>query len=186
MQSDDKIRQKLRNKAVHYLSRYSATEARLRIVLERFATRKISPANEVDNIAPLIAEVVTDCRTKGYVNDQLFAHSKTESLRRQGLSRLKIKAKLMADGLSADLINDNLNAYDTDHEHNVEVESALIYARKRRIGPFTRSDDMRKELYSRHYANFARGGYSPKIISIIMGIEDQIEAERLLDEGYFD
>ena len=189
MRDDAKILKRLENKALHYLGRYASTEARLKDVLGRFAKRKMAEEDPI-RMAKLIDDMVVSCRDKGYVNDQFFAEQKTASMRRQGASRLQIKRKLYERGVADQVINQAIHDYDDDQDHDVEIESALIYARKRRLGPYRKppigQTEMKEGWQQKHYASLARAGYSAKTIGIIMALDDSVSAEALLQDGYFD
>lgn len=187
MRSDEKILKRLENKALHYLGRYASTEARLRDVLSRFAQRKMED-EDLDHMRQMIDKMVLSCVEKGYVNDKLFAEQKTASLRRGGGSRLIISRKLLQRGVNRDVINDAINDFDDEHkrddEHDAELEAALIYARKRRLGPYARlplgKTEMKDGWQTRHYASFARAGFGGKTIKIVMSLDTAEDAERFL------
>jgi regulatory protein len=188
MRSDEAILKRLENKALHYLGRYASTEARLRQVLGRFAQRKMAE-EEPNRMTALIDQMVEDCRAKGYVNDKSFAEQKTASLRRGGASRLQIKRKLYERGVDRRVIDVAIAQHDDDQEHDPEVQAALIYARKRRLGPYRKppigQTEMKDGWQERHYASLARAGFSAKTVGIIMALDDTTAAENLLEEGYF-
>ena len=85
MMTTDRSRaeQRLMNKAVHYLGRYSASRQRLREVLQRFAMRKLE-AHEEAEVARAIDAVLDDCIRLGYVDDAAFALSRARNKRRNG------------------------------------------------------------------------------------------------------
>ena len=67
------------NKALHYLGRYQASRAKLRVILQRFAKRKLIK-DQQDNseeaaIAKAIEDVILLCVEYGYVNDEALAAS---------------------------------------------------------------------------------------------------------------
>lgn len=188
MRSDETILKRLENKALHYLGRYATTEARLKTVLERFAKRKMDD-EDPERMRPLIDKMVKDCAEKGYVNDHVFAEQKTASLRRQGSSRFQIKRKLFERGVDADVITTAIEDHDAEDERDPEIHAALIYARKRRLGPYARpphgQSEMKEGWKNKHYASFARAGFNAKTVGIIMGLESPEDAEALFDEGFF-
>lgn len=188
MRTDDTILKRLENKALHYLGRYASTQARLREVLKRFALRKM-PDEEPERMAALVEKMVADCAAKGYVNDKVFAEQKTASLRRQGSSRFQIQRKLYEKGVDRDTIATAIQDHDDDNDHDTEVEAALIYARKRRLGPYARppvgSLEMKDGWRDRHYASLARAGFSSSTVGVIMGLETPEEAEEIFTNGYF-
>ena len=188
MRSDDAILKRLENKALHYLGRYATTERRLAQVLGRFAQRKMDD-EDPERMKLLIAKMVSSCVEKGYVNDKDFAAQKTASLRRQGSSRFQIKNKLFERGVNRDLIDEAIEENDAEHEYDIEVHSALIYARKRRLGPYAKppvgQDEMKEGWQQKHYASLARAGYSRKTCGVIMELETKEDAEHLFDQGFF-
>ena len=190
MRSDEKILKRLENKALHYLGRYATTEARLREVLTRFAKRKMDD-EDPEHMRQMIDKMIVSCVEKGYVNDRLFAEQKTASLRRTGGSRLAISRKLMQRGVDRDVIKDALDEFDEDyqqyHDHDAELESALIYARKRRLGPYAKlpigKTEMKDGWQTRHYASLARAGFTSRTITTVMALNTPEDAETLLREG---
>ncbi len=191
MRSDEKILKRLENKALHYLGRYATTEARLRDVLTRFAKRKMDD-EDPDHLRQLIDKMVASCVANGYVNDRVFAEQKTASLRRSGGSRMAISRKLMQRGVDRDVIKDAIDDYDEDyqqyHDHDAELESALIYARKRRLGPYATlpmgKTEMKEGWQTRHYASLARAGFSSNTISVVMALTTPEDAEAVLTDNH--
>ena len=187
MRSDEKILKRLENKALHYLGRYASTESRLREVLVRFAQRKMDD-EDPERIRNLIDQMVSSCVAKGYVNDKLFAEQKTASLRRSGGSRIAISRKLMQRGVNQEIIKEAIHDFDDDyerdHDHDAELQSALIYARKRRLGPYAKpaigQSEMKEGWQTRHYASFARAGFTSKTISTVMSLKSPEDAEEYL------
>lgn len=190
MRSDEKILKRLENKALHYLGRYASTEARLREVLSRFAQRKM-PDEDPAHMRKMIDTMITSCVEKGYVDDSAFAAQKTASLRRGGNSRMAISRKLFQRGIDRDIINNAINDFDEehslDHDYDAELEAALIYARKRRLGPYATlpigKTEMKEGWQNRHYASFARAGFGGKTIAIVMGLDTPEAAEEFLEEN---
>jgi len=85
----------------------------------------------------------------GLLNDASFAESRARGLALGGRSRRAISAKLMAKGISSEQARAVLP--------EGELASALILARKRRIGPFrTGEPDRNKELGVLARAGFPR------------------------------
>mgnify|MGYP001277874747 CR=1 FL=1 len=105
--SIEKTKTRLMNKAVHYLGRYSASEHRLRAVLGRFATRKLSNTNQAE-VASAIKSVIEKCLRLGYVNNDEFAEALARSQRRQGKSSMLIWQKLRQHALDDTVISDAL------------------------------------------------------------------------------
>lgn len=187
MRTDETILKKLKNKAVHYLERYASTEARLRDVLRRFARRKM-PDEDSQHMEMLIDQVVASCAEKGYVDDKLFATQKTAALRQGGGSRSAIVRKLLQRGVErkiiADAIDDFDEEYSLEHEYDAELHAALVFARKRRLGPYAKlplgKPEMKDGWQDRHQASLARAGFGYETISAVMGLKTPEEVEQFL------
>jgi len=182
--SDEKLRQRLTNKAVHYLGRYASTTARLKEVLGRFARRKLADAEPLQ-LNEAIDQVVRDCVRNGYVSDHLYAGQKSLSLRRQGRSRRHIEKTLAAKGLDRATITAALAEEDADDGEAGEWQAALTHARRRRLGPFAPEKDGQDDpakIRARHLASFARAGFSLTLAQQILALETPAEAEELLAE----
>jgi regulatory protein len=189
MRDDTAILKRLENKALHYLGRYASTEARLRDVLLRFANRKMAE-EDPERIRLLIEHTITNCAAKGYVNDKSFAEQKTASLRQKGASRFQIKQKLYGRGVDGGIIDETLDNHDANQGDNAEIQAALIYARRRRLGPYacpkTGQNEMKDGWQKRHYASLARAGFSHKIAAIIMTLDNADDADAMVERGIFD
>ena len=165
--------QRLMNKAVHYLGRYTSSRQRLREVLQRFAHRKLEHFEPAE-IRRAIDAVIADCVRLGYVDDAAFAMTRARSKRRGGRSALAIKRSLAEHD-----IDDTLEAAD-ERPADGELVAALRHAARRRIGPYARSrpDDAVRQ---RHLASLARAGFSFDIARQVMACEDAATADALAD-----
>lgn len=140
--------------AVHYLERYASTEVNLRKVLERKVYRACN-ALEIDpgEFTEIIQTIVGKCVRTGMVNDHGFAEMKVASLRRKGQSLKKIEAQLKAKGVPPNVLETALAGDETD-----DLTAALIYAKRRRLGPFAdpakRADRRMKDLAAMCRAGF--------------------------------
>jgi len=182
--SDEKLRHRLTNKAVHYLGRYASTTSRLKEVLARFAERKLTGA-EPDHISKAIDDVIRDCIGKGYVNDQLYAEQRAISLRRQGRSRRRIEKTLAGKGLDQQVIATVFSDDESPDGMAGEWRAALIHARRRRLGPYASEKDRQadpEKLRQRHLASFARAGFSLSVAKEILALDQPEDAEDLLVE----
>ena len=170
--------QRLMNKAVHYLGRYTSSRQRLREVLQRFAHRKLEHFEPAE-IRRAIDAVIADCVRLGYVDDAAFAMTRARSKRRGGRSALAIKRSLAEHDIDDTLVDAALEAAD-ERLADGELMAALRHAARRRIGPYARirpDDTMRQ----RHLASLARAGFSFDIARQVMACEDAATADALAD-----
>jgi regulatory protein len=150
---------RLHEQALAYLARYAATRAGLARVLQRKVDRWVRASEETDEAViararAAVGVVVARLAASGVVDDVAFAESRAKSLTRAGRSRLAVAAHLAAKGVDAGLARASL-----PEEGETELAAALVFARKRRIGPFARDEG--DEL--RALGMLARAGFSREV-----------------------
>jgi regulatory protein len=165
----------LHDAALNYLARYAATEASLRRVLERRIDKWARGAADRDAVADhvraarqAVRDVVARLAASGAVSDAVFAESRARSLVNAGRSRRAVAARLAAKGVDAELARSVL-----PDDAETELVSALILARKRRIGPFRTSDEADRQ---REFGILARAGF-PRAVAERALDADPEEAE---------
>jgi regulatory protein len=148
-------RQELHEAALRHLARYAATAAGLTRVLDRRIARwAASEGSEPEAAAEARREaraVVARLVEAGAVDDAGFAAARAGRLARSGRSRRAVAAHLAARGVDAEtaraaLIGD-------------ELSSALVQARRRRIGPFRAGALADADARRRELAVLARAGF---------------------------
>lgn len=169
----------LREAALDYLARYATTEAGLRLVLHRRIDRWTRQAIDRDDASERaaaakasVAGVIARMVELGLLNDAAFAENRARGLALTGRSRRAIAARLMAKGIDPAHARAVLPEGD-----EAELVSALILARKRRIGPFRKADpDQNREL-----GVLARAGFPREVAlrALRMEAEEAEEAIRL-------
>ncbi len=169
----------LREAALNYLARYATTEAGLRLVLHRRIDRWARQEEDRDNAAEraaaakaLVPRVVARMVELGLVNDAAFAENRARGLALSGRSRRVITARLMAKGIDAAQVRATL-----PEDEGGELVAALILTRKRRIGPFRKSEPD----HSRELGVLARAGFPHEIAmrALRMDAEEAEEAIRV-------
>lgn len=161
--------------ALRYVERFATTRARLRQYLSRkLRERGWSGAGEpgLEALAERFAE-------RGYVDDQAFAEAKAGAMGRRGLGAHRIGQALRGAGVG-----------DDDREAvaplvaGQRLESALLFARRRRIGPFAMAA-ADPELRRKQVAAMVRGGHdlglARRIIAMAPG--EGVESLSEADEG---
>lgn len=165
----------LRNAATAYLNRYAAGTSQFHKVMLRKIDRSCRAHPEQDRDACLkqLDALIRDFTEKGYLNDDAYLRGMVTSLRRRGLSRRAILAKLTTKGMGAEAVRTELDTYDranNDADHDAEMAAALQLARRKRLGPYARSDQ--KEVPpEKALAAFARAGFSFDIARKILSIK---------------
>jgi regulatory protein len=142
--------ERLRAIALTYVGRYATSCARLAAYLDR----KIAERGWSDQAPPPVAAIITQFAELGYVNDEAFAKSRSESLLRRGYGPSRLKISLRVSGIGTEIIDE---ATDIDPEN--AFAAAMIFARRKRIGPYARnaiSPDIRQKMI----ASMLRAGHS--------------------------
>jgi regulatory protein len=113
--------------ALRYVERYATTRAKLAAYL----VRKVRERGWAPEPPPDIDALVQRLAALGYVDDASFAAAKAGGLARRGYGPRRVAASLRAAGVGDD---DAGTARDQAREG--AWEAALIFARRKRIGPF--------------------------------------------------
>ena len=151
-------------KAIGYLGRYASSRHKLGQILQRFADRKLT-GYDVDDITAAIQQTIDQCSQLGYVNDRQFAVTLALGHRRQGRSQVMIRQHLRQHALSDDIIIHALAEAD-ENSANGELQAAIRFAQRRRLGPFAQRHSAHHQLND-HYGRkkrdlgaMARAGFS--------------------------
>ncbi|MBR0680479.1 hypothetical protein GXW74_08270 [Roseomonas eburnea] len=176
---------RLREAALAHLARFAATEAALRRVLERRVDRWARSAEAEGQPREAIvaaaaaaraaaAEVAKAMVAAGAVDDAAFAESRARRLARTGRSRRAIAAHLAAKGVDADTA-----AAAIPEGEEAELDAALAFCRRRRIGPFARAaEDL--EARRKALAALARGGFAHGVARRALTMSPADAEDRLL------
>jgi len=145
----------LHEAALRHLARYAATAAGLTRVLDRRIARwAATEGAEPEAAAEARREaraVVARLVEAGAVDDAGFAAARAQRLARSGRSRRAVAAHLAARGVDAETAQAALTGD--------ELVSALVQARRRRIGPFRVAAEADAEVRRRELGMLARAGF---------------------------
>ena len=92
--------------------------------------------------------------TAGFLDDKIYAETRIAGLRRRGVSRRGIEARLLAKGVDRETIDAVL----VDGQQ-AEENAARLFARRKRIGPYGRDTD-RINRRDKDLAAMCRNGFS--------------------------
>ncbi|ODP36656.1 regulatory protein RecX [Sphingomonas turrisvirgatae] len=138
--------------ALRYVERFATTRGKLAAYLARKIRERGwdgAPADPA-SVAERFAEL-------GYVNDRLFAEAKASSMARRGLGARRVNQALRHAGV----IGEDADAVAPQVEAR-RGETAVAFARRRRIGPFAAvAADRPKQ--AKHVAAMVRAGHSPDL-----------------------
>ena len=146
-------RQKLEQLALFYAGRYATTRARLRAYLHR----KVKERGWSEGGDPDVDRLVERFVERGYVDDKAFASARAASLQRRGFGERRVAEALRMAGIEEE---DSGSARQQARER--AFETALRFARRRRLGPFS---PMPQDPAARRkaFAAMIRAGHGPDI-----------------------
>lgn len=168
--------QRLRNIALYYLKRFETSEAALRAVLRRridaYARydKDFDKHEAYEQVEKLLADFV---RLK-YVDDARFAEIKIRGYLAAGKSPRYILGKLKEKGVDDQLAGRLLDAQEYD-----PFASAMRLARRKKIGPFSPSGEVRRERRSKDLAVLVRAGFDYDIAVRVLETEPGEEGGEL-------
>lgn len=151
---------RLRDLAVHYVSRYATTGGKLADYLKR----KLRERGWSGDAPPDVAALVEAFAGLGYVDDAGYARSKAATLVRRGYGPNRVKAALLHSRVDA-----GLAAETAEQDDDAQRESALAFAKRKRIGPYSQQVADRA-LALRWYAQMSRAGHRHEVIRAILNL----------------
>ena len=110
----------------------------------------------------------------GAIDDAAFAASRARGLARAGKSARAVAAHLQAHGVASDLVRE---AVPEDAER--ELAAALSFARRRRIGPFRRTEELEPEEALRELGMLARAGYPREVAGTALRMDADEATDRI-------
>ena len=152
--------------ALHYVSRFSTSRAKLATYLKR----KIRERGWDGEAADIVALVERLARL-GYVDDRAFALAKSRSLTSRGYGEGRVRQALHMAGIGEE---EGVEA--RDHASAQSVDAALHYARRRRIGPYALTVTDMKER-QRALAAMIRAGHNFGLARAIVALDPGAEPD---------
>jgi regulatory protein len=159
----------LEERAIAYVGRYATTRARLADYLER----KLRERGWAGASPPAVDALVTRLAELRYIDDEGFAASRAAALRRRGYGDRRVDASLRAAG-----IEESLRAAAGDSDDDEKLRSALVLARRRRLGPFA-PQPMDRDDFRRAMGTMLRAGHDAKTARQVLTMTVD-EAERIV------
>lgn len=134
--------------ALRYVERFSTTRARLVTYLVRKIRERgwDGPEHDPGQIAEKFAEL-------GYIDDRAFGEARAAAMGRRGLGQRRVTGALRHAGL-----NEDDSAAIVPAVEDRARETALAFARRRRIGPFSVEPADRAQR-EKHIAAMIRAGH---------------------------
>lgn len=139
--------------ALRYVERFATTRGKLGAYL----MRKLRERGWAGDEEPPVAALVERMAALGYVDDAAWAESKAAAMTRRGLGARRVRQALAMAGVAGPDAAATEPALDTHR-----IESALAFARRRRIGPYASAAADRPAI-ERQVAQMVRAGHSPDL-----------------------
>lgn len=156
-------RAKLEQLALAYLNRFDVSSRKLEQHLRTRARKLDAPPD----VSQWIAELIARYQSSGLLNDARYAEQLASQLAARGKSSRAIAQKLAARGVTSQLSGDVLSSRKRE-EPEGELQAAITYARKRRLGPF-RALEEREQFGRKDLAALLRQGFSFEIARKALG-----------------
>jgi len=161
---------RLENAALHYLARYSSSAENLRRVLMRRVNRSARHhGTDAEEGAAVVNDLISRYSEAGLLDDLRFAEGRARSLLDRGVSPTAIRLRLREKGVSTETIDAVFVELGED-KGDVELTAAVALAKRRRIGPFRKSD--REPGREKDLAALARAGFSFDVARRVIDAED--------------
>lgn len=156
---------RLKNIGLFYLQRFESSVQNLREVLKRrvFKYAFENPDFDVLKANEWIEEILVEFQNAGYLCDERFAELKVRDYVLAGKPARYIKTKLKMKGISEDKVEELLENEDYD-----PFETALNFARKKKIGPYRIKSEDRKACFQKDLGTLVRAGFDYDIALEIM------------------
>lgn len=157
--------------ALRYVERFATTQGKLTAYLLRKMRER-----GVEDPAPDPAEIAARFAELGYVNDRLYAESKAAAMARRGLGARRVSEALRHAGIAAPEMAEL--APDIAARR---IDTALDFARRKRIGPFADTPADRPRM-TKQVAAMVRAGHAPELAWRIARMDPGADLGALVDD----
>ena len=106
-----------------------------------------------------------------------------EHFTNRGKSAPFIRMKLREKGVDSQIIDDAITQIH-DQMQDPALESAVIYARKRRFGAYRRNETKQAERKQKDIAAMMRAGHRYDVVSRVIECSTIDEVESLIEDGF--
>ena len=163
--------QRLRNIALYYLKRFETSTKNLRDVLRSRVDKYAYQNKDFDKMEAYkwVDELVDDFVRLKYVDDKRFADIRVRGYLAAGKSPRYILGKLKEKGIDDATAEEILQEQEYD-----PLASAMKLAKKKKIGPFSPSEEIRRERRSKDLAVLVRAGFDYDIAIKVLESDGEI------------
>lgn len=160
--------ERLKNIALYYLERFDSSADNLRRVLSRrvFDYARENPDFDRQRAAAWIEDVIAGFERVGYLDDVRYAETKISAYLAAGKPERWIRQKMRQKGVEEEVTDKILSAAEIDEE-----KAAENFARKKKIGPFRKSEEERNACRQKDLAALVRAGFGYEVAKSVVGGE---------------
>ncbi len=161
-------------KALAYLRRYASSAENLRRVLRRRALREARRAGanpDWSAAAPMIEAVLARLARAGLIDDTGYAALRAEKLHRRGQPARRIRARLAAKGVAAEVIDGAIGDI-KERDPDADFRAACRFVLRRRLGPL-RPKAERQAVRTRDLAALGRAGFDYATARRVLDLPDE-------------
>ena len=162
-------KKRLENIGLYYLERFDSSADNLRKVLKRrvFDYARKVPDFETREAEEWIDEIVEKFEKLGYLNDCRYAEYKIDDYLAAGKPERYIRQKMALKGVADNVVDNILQNRDFDEE-----KMAMQAAMKKKIGPWRKDENDRKNNRQKDLACLIRAGFNYDIAQKIINLEN--------------
>lgn len=167
--------ERLHELALFYVGRFATTRAKLTTYLDR----KLRERGWEDDAPAEVERLVERLAATGLVDDALYAQSKARSLTERGYGAARVRQSLRAAGIEE---ADGVTARDIAVEG--AADSALRFARRRRIGPYAEAA-LDRAGREKALAAMVRAGHGFELARAVVDAEpgSELDLDELREKG---
>lgn len=179
----------LYNSGFAYLQRFPASSVHFKSVMMRkiYNSCRHHEEQSQEECETLLDELILQFQDSKLLDDAAYLKGMVISLRKRGLSSLQISMRLQQKGFVKDDVKQAIQTHDDleyetedsdliDDKVNGDIYAALIFARKKKLGPY---DPEKKRSPEKSLATMARAGYSYDIAKKTLEISPEDLEEKL-------
>ncbi|MCH8685230.1 regulatory protein RecX [Pedomonas mirosovicensis] len=173
---------RLKDLALHYVSRYATTRHKLATYLRRKVREKgwetgadvdisMTDEGEASAAEAAINETLDYVARLGAVDDAAFAEGRARALTRRGMGAHRIRQALSGAGIERGVADEAIAETDA-------LEAAIAFLRRRRWGPFGEGAPHDPDARRKAFAAMMRAGHPPDLAGKLLRLVSEEELEQ--------
>ena len=181
MDNENDILEFLNKNGLRYLSKFETTEFQFKSFLKK-KIDVFDPNLRAQKKNEFIHLITDKMKQLNYINDLRYSEIKGEKIFNSGGSKKLLKFKLNEKGINDDIIQKITNKFFSNKLD--EVQSALIFSKKKKIGVFYQKkidENEASNLKNKWFGTLARRGFSYETAKKVFEIDNLYEAENIIN-----